>query len=281
MVAINAPNDLSLDLERLACSLEKLVFPDTPGETGHAATRDRLVRAIRSYLMPRIEGPAAPLLVVFAGSTGAGKSTLLNSLTGIDVSETGALRPTTREPVVLSADPDRYQMVGGVECVTVGGAAPILESLAFADTPDIDSTAARHREVAEIMIDHADIVVFVSSASRYGDLVPWEVIRRARSRGAPLLLVLNRVSSDSGVALADYQRLLEREGLGGEVIRGPRAPPRQRVVRAVGGGAVTAAPPSGGGGPTPQTTVRDHEDGPVVDPWRGQGPDFAGRPGCR
>ena len=218
MVAINAPNDLSSDLERLAGSLEKLVFPDTPGEPGHAATRDRLVRAIRSYLMPRIEGPAAPLLVVFAGSTGAGKSTLLNSLTGIDVSETGALRPTTREPVVLSADADRYQMVGGVECVTVEGAARILESLAFADTPDIDSTSARHREVAEIMIDHADIVVFVSSASRYGDLVPWEVIRRARSRGAPLLMVLNRVSSDSGSALADFQRLLEREGLGSEVV---------------------------------------------------------------
>ena len=72
-------------------------------------------------------------------------------------------------------------MVGGVECVTVEGAARILESLAFADTPDIDSTSARHREVAEIMIDHADIVVFVSSASRYGDLVPWEIIRRARS----------------------------------------------------------------------------------------------------
>ena len=245
-------------------------------------TRDRLVRAIRSYLMPRIESPAAPLLVVFAGSTGAGKSTLLNSLTGIDVSETGALRPTTREPVVLSADPDRYQMVGGVECVTVGGAAPILESLAFADTPDIDSTAARHREVAEIMIDHADIVVFVSSASRYGDLVPWEVIRRARSRGAAPAPGAESGELGLGCGPGRLPTTVGERRTWRRSRRGPRTPPRPGVVvRAVGGGAVTAAPPSGGGGPTPRTTVRDHEDGPVVDPWRGQGPDFAGRPGCR
>ncbi len=218
MVAINAPADLSTDLERLARSLETLAFPEIPGEVGLSATRDRLVRAIRSYLLPRIEGPPGPLLVVFAGSTGAGKSTLLNSLSGIEVSETGPLRPTTREPVVLAADPDRYQTVGGVECVTVGGVAPILASMTFVDTPDIDSTSSRHRAVSEIMIDHADIVVFVSSAMRYGDLVPWEVMRRARSRGAPLLMVLNRVSTGSGAAVADFRRVLEREGLDGEVV---------------------------------------------------------------
>jgi energy-coupling factor transporter ATP-binding protein EcfA2 len=216
-VAINPRGDLSPDLERLARSLDNLVFREMPGKPGPGATRDRLVRAIRSYLIPRIEGPA-PLLVVFAGSTGAGKSTLLNSLSGIDVSETGALRPTTREPVVLSADPAQYRSIAGVECRSVSGSAPILESMAFVDTPDIDSTSSRHRAVAEIMIDQADIVVFVSSASRYGDLVPWEVMRRARSRGAPLLVVLNRVTSTSGAALTDFQMLLEREGLGTELV---------------------------------------------------------------
>ena len=218
MVAINAPADLSTDLERLARSLEKLAFPEIPGEVGLGATRDRLVRAIRSYLLPRIEGPPGPLLVVFAGPTGAGKSTLLNSLSGIEVSETGPLRPTTREPVVLAADPTRYATVGGVDCVAVGGAAPILNSMTFVDTPDIDSTSSRHRAVSEIMIDHADIVVFVSSAMRYGDLVPWEVLRRARSRGAPLLVVLNRVSTGSGAAVADFRKLLEQESVDGEVL---------------------------------------------------------------
>jgi hypothetical protein len=156
--------------------------------------------------------------VVFAGSTGTGKSTLLNSISGIDVSGTGPLRPTTREPVVLAADPERYTSIGDVRCATAGGSAPILSSMTFVDTPDIDSTSARHRMVSEIMIDHADVVVFVSSALRYGDLVPWEVLRRAKSRGAPLLVVLNRVSTGSGGAVADFSRLLEQEGLDGEVI---------------------------------------------------------------
>jgi energy-coupling factor transporter ATP-binding protein EcfA2 len=218
MVAINAPADLSSDLERLALSLDKLSFPEVPGEVGSGATRDRLVRAIRSYLLPRIQGPPGPLLVVFAGSTGTGKSTLLNSISGVDVSGTGPLRPTTREPVVLAADPERYAALGGVACATVGGSAPILSSMTFVDTPDIDSTSSRHRAVSEIMIDHADVVVFVSSAMRYGDLVPWEVMRRAKARGAPLLVVLNRVSTGTGAAVADFRRLLEREGLAGEVI---------------------------------------------------------------
>jgi hypothetical protein len=218
MVAINAPADLGSDLERLALSLEKLSFPEIPGEMGHAATRDRLVRAIRSYLLPRIQGPPGPLLVVFAGSTGTGKSTLLNSISGVDVSRTGPLRPTTREPVVLAADPEQYPSLGGVPCVTVRGSAPILSSMTFVDTPDIDSTSSRHRAVSEIMIDHADVVVFVSSAMRYGDLVPWEVMRRAKSRGAPLLVVLNRVSAATGAAVADFRRLLESEGLAGEII---------------------------------------------------------------
>ena len=43
--------------------------------------------------------------------------------------------------------------------------------------------------MAETMIDNADIVVYVSSALRYADLVPWEVLRRAHSRGVPVIQV--------------------------------------------------------------------------------------------
>ncbi|MDP9495864.1 MAG: hypothetical protein M3P87_11580, partial [Actinomycetota bacterium] len=57
-----------------------------------------------------------------------------------------------------------------------------------------------------------------SSALRYADLVPWEVLRRARSRGAPVIHVLNRVTSASTGALADYRRRLEEEWADGEVL---------------------------------------------------------------
>ena len=218
VVAINAADDLTSELEELANAVQGLVFGDEPAGSIHARERDRIVTTIRSYLLPRMINPATPLLVVFAGPTGAGKSTLLNSLSGVEVSETGPLRPTTRQPVVLAADGSGYDRVGGVDCVVVEGRAPILGSMTLVDTPDVDSTAVAHRFAAEAMIDNADVVVFVSSALRYADLVPWEVLRRARSRGAPVIQVLNRVTKATTGALTDFRNRLDREGAADDVL---------------------------------------------------------------
>ncbi|MDP9493720.1 MAG: 50S ribosome-binding GTPase, partial [Actinomycetota bacterium] len=173
MVAINAADDLTSELEALARAVQGLVFGDDPVGLIHARERDRIVTTIRSYLLPRMLNPSTPLLVVFAGPTGAGKSTLLNSVSGLEIAETGPLRPTTTQPVILAAGAAGYDVIGGIECEVVEGKAPILGSMTLVDTPDLDSTAVAHRVAAETMIDNADIVVFVSSALRYADLVPW------------------------------------------------------------------------------------------------------------
>ena len=207
-------------LEALASRLDDLALPE--GEPGESAVRqrDQAVRTIRSYVMPRLLDPATPLTVVFAGPTGAGKSTLLNSVAGAELTATGPLRPTTRSPVVFaSADrADSYLSIGGVECEVVRGRLPILAEMTLVDTPDIDSTSVGHRSMAEALIDNADLVVFVSSALRYADRVPWEVLRRARSRGAPVICVLNRIRANSDGSLNDYRSLLRTEGLGDEVL---------------------------------------------------------------
>ncbi len=218
MVALNAPNDLISELEELARSVDNLVFGDHAAGQAQANDRDRIVRTIRSYAIPRLTLPTTPLLVVFAGPTGAGKSTLVNSVSGLEVAETGPLRPTTRAPVVLAADGSGYESLGGIACEVVEGRAPILASMTLVDTPDLDSTSTEHRAAAEIMIDNADVVVFVSSALRYADLVPWEVLRRARSRGAPLIHVLNRVTSGAAGALTDYRSRLVEEGADGDIV---------------------------------------------------------------
>ena len=217
-MALNAPDDLISELEELARSVENLVFGDDTAGLAHARERDRVVRTIRSYAIPRLTLPTTPLLVVFAGPTGAGKSTLVNSVSGLEVAETGPLRPTTRAPVVLAANGSGYESLGGIDCEVVEGGAPILASMTLVDTPDLDSTSIEHRAAAEIMIDNADVVVFVSSALRYADLVPWEVLRRARSRGAPLIHILNRVTSGAAGALTDYRSRLAREGADGDIV---------------------------------------------------------------
>ena len=180
-----------------------------------AAERDRLVRIVGTYLIPRAKSPDSPLMVVFAGPTGAGKSTLLNSVAGVRYSEAGIVRPTTTRPLIVASESEQPGTVrlAGVECDLETGRAPILTHLTLVDTPDIDSTFTEHRRVAEIMMDAADVVIFVTSATRYHDAVPWEVLRRAVSRGAPVLCVLNRITVDSQPAVADYARLLRSEGM--------------------------------------------------------------------
>ena len=208
------------ELGGLADALEALALPASPELAGSRELQERAIRTFRSYLIPRVRDPALPMLVVFAGPTGAGKSTLLNSVAGKDLTAAGPLRPTTIAPVVFASDAAAraYRNIGGVDCEIVEGRSPILSEMALVDTPDIDSTSVDHRIMAEVLIDNADIVVFVSSALRYADFIPWEVLRRAGSRGAPVINVLNRIRGDSGGALFDYVSKLRAEGLESDAV---------------------------------------------------------------
>lgn len=224
MVAVRSSTAFVDDLESLALALESLDLRTASIRAKNSnTTRDQLVRTIRSYVIPRLVDPATPLCVVFAGPTGSGKSTLVNSISGHKVSDTGPIRPTTTAPVVLASRANREwsQRIGRVECFVVEGAAPILDTVVLVDTPDIDSTSTEHRAIAEALIDNADVVVFVTSTLRYADLVPWEVLRRAVSRGAPVINVLNRYTSSSAGAHVDFKRRLAAEGLGSDVVRVP------------------------------------------------------------
>lgn len=210
-------------LTALASALEAVDLRSPEFDRASVENRERLVRIIRSYLVPRLDGSRDPLIVVFAGPTGSGKSTIVNSLSGHLVSRTGPLRPTTTGPVVLAGEQfaRKYGDIGQVPCEVIAGRAPILDEMVLVDTPDIDSTETGHRAMAEVLMDNADAVVFVTSALRYADLVPWEVLRRAISRGTPLIQVLNRVTPDAGGALSDFKRRLIEAGLSDDVIRVP------------------------------------------------------------
>lgn len=205
-------------LSHLAETLQS--FDIGPEATSISADRDRLVGSLRSYLIPRAVDPELPMTVVVAGPTGSGKSTVVNSLAGADVSPTGALRPTTKRPVVLASSRRvaDYQVVGGVPCDTYSLEVPITENMVLVDTPDIDSTSTRHRAMAEVIIDNADVVVFVTSALRYADDVPWQILRRARSRGAPVIQVLNRVQSESAGSVVDFRTRLSVAGMDDDLV---------------------------------------------------------------
>src|SRR5215217_1470277 len=178
---------------------------EIPGAEAARGTRDDLAAQIDDHLLPRLAQMDAPVLIVVGGSTGAGKSTLVNSLVGTDVSPAGVLRPTTRAPVLV-CHPDelrwfeKQRILPSLPRATGGTPAPgtlqlvstpaLPPGLALLDSPDIDSVLAENRALANQLLAAADAWLFVTTAARYADAVPWEFLHAARDRGTSLAVDL-------------------------------------------------------------------------------------------
>ena len=209
--------DLIERCERLAHLAEQRLAL-APGSHGAAERARQLRDHLEGFVRPRAADLDAPLLVLLLGPTGAGKSSLLNTIAGAEVSPAGVLRPTTREAVLYASatDAPRILASGRLGLVTRDrirqAAAPdSATGVAIIDAPDVDSVERDNRELADVLVELSDLCVFVTTASRYADLVPWQVLRRVRERGLPLVVVLNRVPTDQGdrdIVVADARRLL-------------------------------------------------------------------------
>ena len=93
----------------------------------------------------------------------------------------------------------------------------ISPGLALVDAPDIDSVEHANRELADHLVEAADLCLFVTTATRYADRVPWLVLGRVRERGLPLVVVVNRLPAepdDRREVLDDVERLFAEAGLG-------------------------------------------------------------------
>ncbi|HHW82761.1 MAG TPA: hypothetical protein GX743_02910 [Actinomycetales bacterium] len=227
-------------LTRLRTALASLSFPlPVDGAASVASQRDRLVNQLDDYVLPRYQNLDAPLLAVVGGSTGAGKSTLVNSLLLSQVAASSAIRPTTRRPLLLHhpADEDWFttgRILPGFPRVRIapdaaptpaaGGSQLELEirstpnlptGLALLDAPDIDSVVDANRATAAQLLGAADLWLFVTTAARYADAVPWELLADAASRDIVVAIILNRVPQDVvGEVEGDLRGRLDAAGLG-------------------------------------------------------------------
>lgn len=186
---LDAVRDLHRDVERTGFPLE------IEGIESARASRARLVDQLGEHLVPRLTELSAPAVVVISGSTGAGKSTLVNSLVGSEVSTAGVLRPTTRRPVLVHnpLDEELLSHHPVLESVSVVADEQVPRGIALLDAPDLDSVLESNRESAHRLLEAADLWLFVTTAARYGDALPWRVLQGAVERGASIAMVLNRV----------------------------------------------------------------------------------------
>src|SRR5256885_2476151 len=225
LAAAEVVTSLAERAERIAALADRRAALVRDDEPARAKDRARQLRDhVRAYVLPRVQALESPLLVVLLGPTGAGKSTLMNTLARATVSRTGVLRPTTREAVLLATDTDaatlRRGALGGIGAGQVQRAPSATASagLAIVDAPDLDSVERANRVIADAPVDTADLGMFVTSATRYADKVPFDVVQRIAARGLPLLIVVNRMPPDESeqrVVLEDLRRVLKDTALRG------------------------------------------------------------------
>jgi hypothetical protein len=203
---------------------------ELPGSADQQQAAAELVKQLDDYILPRLATIDAPLLAVVGGSTGAGKSTLVNSVVGRRVSAPGVIRPTTRAPVLVHHSADAHWFTGSrvlpglarstgattdtrsLQLVTDDG---IPQGLAILDAPDIDSVVADNRKLAAQLLAAADLWLFVTSAARYADAVPWDFLLAAADRSAAVAVVLDRIPPRAMAEVpAHLGRLMGERGLG-------------------------------------------------------------------
>ena len=240
--------------------------PGTPytvthdGTTEHGTATARILlaamaRQLDDYILPRSASVDNPLTIVVGGSTGAGKSTLVNTLLGEPLTQSGAIRPTTRHPVLLhraedeaALSPERFlptlprtrtsgmnagsQALPGLDPKIARALIPITTSalpqgIALIDAPDIDSVSEENRTLAKELLSAADLWLFVTTANRYADAVPWELLHEAAARSIAIAVVLNRVPEGDEEAIEnDLRRMLDEAGIHAVLIHTVTEQPR-------------------------------------------------------
>lgn len=222
---------LATSLRALRDALQDARLPvNLPGRDLTAKLQRDMVGQLDDYLLPRLERLDAPMLAVVGGSTGAGKSTLVNSMIGRMVSRPGVIRPTTRSPVLVHHPddahwfgPDRIlpglarslESANDTRTLQLVAEPTLPQGLAILDAPDIDSVVSENRALAAQLLAAADLWLFVTSAARYADAVPWDYLRSAAERSAAVAVVLQRVPPAAMTEVpAHLGQMMAERGLG-------------------------------------------------------------------
>ena len=178
-------------------------------------------RRMISGLQERLGGHLVATLI---GPSGAGKSTIFNALAGSDdLSPVGLKRPTTRDLVVLAADPQAArQALGPLQGVRAhlcsGPAAMDLDHLILVDTPDTDSTESpAHLDLIYQIVERSDVLICVFDAQnpKRRDHADFMAPLVRRFNGASLVAVVNKCDRHSEQELSemigpDFQAYLRR-----------------------------------------------------------------------
>ncbi|THJ04643.1 ABC transporter, partial [Nocardioides sp.] len=184
-------------------------------EAAVAAARGRLddelldeVEASVARSTQRLRTSATHTIVAIAGSTGSGKSTTFNALAGVELSASGAQRPTTSTVKALvwsDEDVDETLDWLGVPTAdrhhraTLSPCPPrsrLPDGLVLLDLPDHDSVQLAHHEEAERVVALADLLVWVVDPQKYADAaIHHRFLRPLAGHPDVVMVVLNHIDT--------------------------------------------------------------------------------------
>lgn len=170
-------------------------------------------------LVPHLEREGC-LVIAVAGGTNTGKSTILNVLMRKELTATDYKAAATKRPVLIASERkakeclnnsmflefDARQMENKEEAIAPSLPNNILlvkeeislpDTYLYLDTPDIDSIAKEHWEIAEKIVSAGDIIIAVTNDTKYKDDAVVKFFRRAHEEGKIVIPVMNKVETDN------------------------------------------------------------------------------------
>ncbi len=156
------------------------------------------------------------LHVGLLGGTGVGKSTLINALAGETISSVSDRRPYTDRIVAY-----RHRDVSLPETLPRNllrqpeqiHDIDLIRQMVLYDMPDFDSIRTEHLDRVDAFLAHLDLIVWVTSPEKYGDLKFYELLARCGKHQDNFLFVLNKADR---LALPDLSRSPEAASLMGD-----------------------------------------------------------------
>lgn len=180
-------------------------------------------------IVPHLEREGC-LVIAVAGGTNTGKSTILNVLLKKELTATNPYAAATKRPVLIASEKkarecinnnsflefEAMQMEKKEEAISESLPKHILlvkeeksipDTYLYLDTPDIDSIAKEHWEIAEKIVSAGDIIIAVTNDTKYKDEAVIKFFRRANEDGKIVIPVMNKVETDNPKCLqiADIQ----------------------------------------------------------------------------
>ncbi|XCB29669.1 GTPase domain-containing protein [Arcanobacterium hippocoleae] len=187
-------------------TLKEVDFPLVmPGSRELLESQKTLLTQLQTRILPQFAAQEFPAIVVFGGSSGTGKSTLVNSLLGEEITAASVIRPTTTRPILAVHPQDQNTIMHHplAKFADVVLSENAVAGIALVDAPDFDTVNEDNQEISRRLLESADLWIFTTTASRYGDAKAWQTLELANQRGLTCAVVLNRLPQRANLAVRE------------------------------------------------------------------------------